>query len=54
MEPIEVGRLEDRVAQAGKVPHPLVVGHDQNDIGSAALKRFGSVQDRQRSEEQQQ
>jgi hypothetical protein len=31
-ERVEVGRLEHRIAGGGKVAHPLIVGHDDQDI----------------------
>ena len=41
MQPVEVGRLEDRVAVAGQIAVALVVGEDEDDVRAAADERFG-------------
>jgi len=31
VELVQIWRLQDRIAHAGEIAHPLIVGHDQND-----------------------
>lgn len=43
IEAVKVWRFKDRVSQARKVPHTLIVRHDQDNVGPFCLKRFGRV-----------
>jgi len=44
MKPIEVRRLQIRVARAGEIAQALVVGQDEDDVRAAARERPGSFQ----------
>ena len=49
VQPVEVRRLDDRVAVAGEIAVALVVGHDQDDVGTLRQPRFRGTERTARS-----
>jgi hypothetical protein len=40
MKPIKIGGFDDGIAQTGEIAITLVIGHDQNDVGTICFITF--------------